>query len=100
MQRATTPTHIITLPFDVSLIKEVRVTYQQDGSTVLKKDETECEMSGKEIRVTLTQEETMKFEASKTAFIQLRVLMADGTVTASQIMSDLVTDCLDCEVLE
>ena len=99
MQRATTPTHVFTLPFEASLIKEYRVTYQQNGSTVLKKTEAECKKSGNEIRVTLTQEETMKFEANKTMFIQLRVLMADGTVTASQIMTDLVTDCLDCEVL-
>lgn len=99
MQRATTPTHIFTLPFDVSLLKEARVIYQQNGNTVLKKEETDCEMSGNEIRVTLTQEETLKFEASKIALIQLRVLLVDGTVSASQIMSDLVTDCLDCEVL-
>lgn len=99
MQRATTPTHKFTLPFDTSLLKEIRITYQQNGKNVLKKEEADCEMSGNEIRVTLTQEETLKFEASKIALIQLRVLLVDGTVSASQIMSDLVTDCLDCEVL-
>lgn len=99
MQRATTPTHIFTLPFDVSLLNEVRVTYQQKGKTILKKTEEECKLDGNQISVTLTQEETMTFEANTSVFIQLRVLMVDGTVSASQIMSDIVTDCLDCEVL-
>lgn len=98
MQRATTPTHIFTIPFDVSLLKEVRVTYQQKGKTVLKKTEEECNLNGNQISVTLTQEETTKFEVGS-AFIQLRVLMADGTVSASQIMNDVVTESLDCEVL-
>ena len=99
MFRATTPTHTFALPFDTGQIKEVRITYQQNGETVLQKTETDCTMTGSEIKVTLTQEETLLFAADNRVHIQLRVLTTDGKVMASDIDKVSVKACLDEEVL-
>ena len=37
MIQGTTPTHTFTIPFDVSLIKELKVVYAQQGEIVLEK---------------------------------------------------------------
>ena len=102
MFRATTPTHIFTLPFDTDQIKEVRITYQQNGETVLEKTETDCTMVGEDIKVTLTQQETLLFDAGSRdnrVSIQLRVLTKTGQVMASKIVKVFAKACLNEEVL-
>ena len=42
MIRGTTPEHIIKPPVAASLIKSVRFTYEQDGSTIVEKTEADC----------------------------------------------------------
>ena len=99
MFRATTPTHIFTLPFDTVDVKKVRITYQQDGVTVLQKTESDCVSVGKEIAVTLSQDDTKLFAHDNRASVQLRVLLNTGIVMASDIEKVLVKACLDEEVL-
>ena len=102
MFRATTPTHIFALPFNVGQIKEVRITYQQNGETVLQKTEADCTMAGNDIKVTLTQQETLLFSVDSSndrVSIQLRVLTTTGQVLASEIEKVFVKACLDEEVL-
>ena len=98
MFRATTPTHIFALPFDTSQLKEIRVTYAQGGETILSKTEADCTLNGKEIRIQLTQEETLLFKPER-VYIQLRVLTTDGNVMASNIATVYADNCLDEEVL-
>lgn len=100
MFRATTPTHIFVLPFDTSLLQEIRITYQQSGKTVLQKTEADCTLTGSEIKVTLTQQETLLFSPDERVSIQLRVLTTTGHVMASEIKKVFARACLDEEVLE
>lgn len=100
MYRATTPTHIFTLPFDTSLLKEIRVTYATEGKDIiLQKTEADCTLDGSDIKIELTQEETLLFEAQNRVLIQLRVLTTDGKVMASEIWRRFALECLDEEVL-
>ena len=99
MFRATTPTHIFTIQFDTSQLQEIRITYQQGGQTVLQKTEADCTLTGSEIKVVLTQEETLLFAPDERVSIQLRVMTTDGVVMASEIVKVFARACLDEEVL-
>lgn len=99
MFRATTPTHVFELPFEANLVKTIQITYQQEGKTILQKTEADCTITENAIRAVLTQEETLKFDAGKWVYIQLRIVTAGGQVMASQIEKRLPKACLDEEVL-
>lgn len=99
MYRATTPTHIFTLPFETSLLKTVQITYQQFGKNILQKTEVDCTMTKNAIKLELTQEETLLFAPTAEVHIQLRVMTNDGKVMASKIEKKQAKACLDEEVL-
>jgi len=99
MIRGTTPTHIFALPFDVSNVAECMVIYAQDDTEVLHKKTDACSMSGNELRVELTQEETLLFDCSKNVQIQLRVLTTEGKALATKPAIYPVHKCLNSEVL-
>lgn len=99
MFRATTPTHTFALPFNTGQLQEIRITYQQNGETVLQKTEADCTLTENEIKVVLTQQETLLFAPDQRVHIQLRVLTTTGQVMASEIEKVSVKACLDEEVL-
>lgn len=99
MYRATTPTYIFKLPFSTNLVKTVQITYQQFSKTVFQKTETDCMMTDTEIKLTLTQEETLLFSHTCRAEVQLRVVTTEGQVLASKIFEVKPKACLDEEVL-
>ena len=99
MYRATTPTHIFALPFDTKLVKQVQVTYSQFGKTVLQKTTPQCRMAGNEIRVDLTQQETLLFQPTTWVSIQLRIMTTDGKVLASRVEKKRPKVCLCEEVM-
>lgn len=99
MIRGTTPKHTFTIPFDTSELDDVRVIYGQDDDVLFKKETADCSLAGNTISVTLTQEETLKFDASKLAQIQLRVQKKNGEVLSTDVMVSYVGKCLDTEVL-
>ena len=99
MIRGTTPTHIFTVPFDTSIIKTVRVIYEQNNKKILYKRNEDVEISDNTISLKLTQEDTLKFKHGKNVKIQLRVLTNDGEAMNSAIIVDSVQECLDDEVL-
>ncbi len=96
MRRGTTPTHTFTLSLDPAVIKKVRITYEQDGFKLVKND---CAINGHTVSVTLTQDETLSFKDNKPARVQLKVLDQTDKVTVSDIMTFVVYECLDHEVL-
>ena len=100
MFRATTPTHIFTLPFDTSLLQAVQITYQQFGRNILQKGKEDCTLTKNAIKLELTQEETLLFASTAEVLIQLRVVTNDGKVMASKIERKWAKECLDEEVLE
>ncbi len=99
MIRGTTPTHTFTLPFDVTLVKEIRILYAQDRNMLVTKETADCVMEGSAVSVTLTQEDTFKFDCEKHVQIQLRVLTTDGQVLSTPIKYVDVGTCLDNEVM-
>lgn len=99
MNRGTTPTHTFTIPFDTSLIKEVKIIYSQDDEQVFCKRTADCELSGTDIKTTLSQEETFMFDCKKLVQIQLRVLTNGGDSLITPIITRTVGKCLDDEVL-
>lgn len=100
MIRGTTPTHTFRLSIETSSIIEVRITYVQLGKTVIEKTEKDVRMGEKNISLTLTQEESLKFRAGSQVEVQLKVLTNVGTVLASPVISLNVDKILNTEVLE
>jgi hypothetical protein len=100
MIRGTTPTHTFNIPFDTSLVDEVKITYAQEDEIVLTKGTSDCVLDGSTIQVTLSQEDTFKFDQNKFSVqIQLRILTKSGEVLASIIEHVGLSKCLDDEVL-
>ena len=100
MIRGTTPTHIFRLQVETAAIKELRITYEQYGRVVVEKTETEVLMESKEIRLKLTQEETLAFRPNVSVQLQLKILTKDNSVLACPIMDIPVEEILSEEVLE
>lgn len=100
MIRGTTPTHTFTIPFDVSQIADLRVSYAQCENEIITKTKEDCVLSGKTISVTLTQEDTFKFDCSKQVKVQVRILTVEGVALSSKINILTVGQCLNEEVLK
>lgn len=99
MIKGTTPTHTFILPFDVANIKQCKVTYAQNDSEVLSKNAVDCTLTENKIIVELTQEDTLKFDASQNVQIQLRVLTQEDKALASKIAVRPVYKVLNNEVM-
>ena len=100
MRRGTTPTHTFTLPFEVGVIKSIRVIYSQNKIPVLRKDTEDFTLKDSSASIKLTQSETLAFDSHKTVDVQVRVLTKDGEALASQIMTVRPERLLENEVLE
>lgn len=100
MYRGTTPTHKFVLPFDCSLVGEIRVIYKQDDEIILEKKTSDCSLEDCTVCVDLTQEETFLFDCHKNVSIQLRVLtnMGQSLITKPKVID--VGECLSEEVLK
>lgn len=99
MFRGSTPTHTFQLPMPASSLTKIRITYSQFGRTVLEKREADVSSEENTIKVTLKQEETLKFKWNEDAKIQVKVLTNIGTVLLSRIFTVNVHDVLNTEVL-
>lgn len=99
MRIGTTPTHTFSFPFLARECQEIKITYAQGCRTILEKHIDDMTLSGNQAQVTLTQEETFKFDETKPISIQARVLK-NGTAMTSDITQVSVYRCLDDEVLE
>lgn len=99
MFRGSTPTHTFQLPIPASSLTKIRITYSQFDHKVLEKTEKDVTSEENTIKVTLTQEETLKFKKDKDVRIQLKVLNTLGAVLPSRIFMVPVEDVLNEEVL-
>ena len=100
MRRGTTPTHTFTLGFSVELIAALRITYTQNGRTIMTKTEQDVDASNQEISVRLTQEETLMFSDKSNVEIQLKILSTSGDVLASPVYTVHPLRIIDEEVLQ
>jgi hypothetical protein len=102
MRRITTPTHIFSLPEDLTVdsLGDVIITYAQDHKPLIEKRLSDIEVDGEKnaLILTLTQEETKKFHSGK-AKVQVRALTSENKVLASQIVSFYVKPVINQEVL-
>lgn len=96
MYRGTTPTNTITVDLDLREMT-VFVTYSQAGRVVFEKTNADIEIEQNEIRVPLTQAETLALSAwdrGQTVFVQIRAIDALGNAVASNIMTTTVNAIL------
>ena len=96
MKRATTPTHDFIIPFEVSLLEKVKLTYAQLSVSkskviIFQKEIKDLELFDNTIRYTLSQEETLMFQGGKEVEIELKV-KANGKV----MIDTFTTDCERC----
>lgn len=99
MIRGTTPIHTFTIPFDTSLLHKVKIVYAQDEIPIITKNIEDCTLNGFDIKVKLSQEDTLAFNCKKFVEIQIRVLTKHGEALTSLPMKESVERCLDDEVL-
>ena len=98
MRIGTTPTYTFKLPFEVSTLQKIKVTFRQ-GSTLILEKKDSFVLAGNIIELSLTQAETFLFDNFNKIDIQLRVVTKDNDVLSSNIYSFAVAECLDKEVL-
>lgn len=99
MFQGTTPTHKFKVDINTNLINKLRISYEQNGEIVLRKEKKDCQMSGDTIALKLTQEETLKFNAPSNVRVQLHALTTDGNSLATTPVSVPVYILLDKVVL-
>lgn len=99
MRRGTTPTHFFTLPFETDNLSKIRIVYSQNANPIVVKETEDCVMEGNTVTLTLKQEDTLLFDATKFVNIQVRVLTKGNDSLVSNIVSKAVGECLDNEVL-
>lgn len=101
MRRATTPTHIFTLPESISISEatEAQIIYSQNGASILEKNMKDITVDGENntFELSLSEEETNLFAPGK-ALIQVRLKIEDA-VLASQMIFLNVKPVLNSEVL-
>lgn len=98
MYRATTPTHIFTLPFNTDAIDKMLLIYSQNGKQIISKTESDVLFDDNRVIVSLTQEETKRF-AHYSAEVQMRIRDTDRIVKASNIITINVFNVLNDEEL-
>ena len=95
MRRGTTPTHTCTIPssLEVSTLSEIYITYTQFGRTIIERTIDDIEIDGQQLKVNLSQAETLSFKVGK-ARMQIRAKSAIGKTYASDIKEIIVQEIL------
>lgn len=99
--RGTTPTHEFELPYPIALVDDIRVVYGQNKKATIVKTINDCILTEGQISISLTQEETFLFSASKNLEIELRIKLANGKVVRTEEPIILrVIDSMSEEVID
>lgn len=101
--RATTPTDTFTFKEDISNFVKIQIAYKQNDVTVVKLYDngnipSGMEITGNTVAITLSQEETSKFEEGP-AWVQIRIKRVSGKVDATPKYYIRIKDVNDEEVL-
>lgn len=87
MRRGTTPTHIFGTDVDLTDAEVIYITYRQGNKNVLEKTKDDfISLTADEIRLELSQTDTLGFSASGSVDIQIRARFPDGAAIASQVI--------------
>lgn len=98
MIRGSTPKLTYKLPFSSGQIKSARIMFK-NGPVKMVKTLKECATTDDTISVSLTQEETLKFNTEMSLKIQLQVLTTTGKSLVTPIQVISVEDLLEDGVL-
>lgn len=86
MIRGTTPTIIFKLPFEVSIINKIYITFSQFKEEIFTVDKEGCILSENEVSVHLTQTQTLSLTHNREVEMQIRIMDNSGESLASNIM--------------
>lgn len=101
MIRATTPIHTFTIEsstIDLTLAKNIRLTYAQKGTIILDKSKNDLVVSGNTISYILSQSDTLLFKEAYPVEIQITVRTKDDVVVKTGIVSIRAERALNTEV--
>lgn len=89
MRIGATEIHTFTLPYALSAVSKLYVTYQQSGVNVLEKnladDADQFAIDGEVLTLTLTQEDTLRFDEGDAEMEITVEYAADGAIGKSEI---------------
>ena len=86
MYRGTTPSIAVNVTgVDFGDVAEIWLTLGQFGRPVITKTITDLRIENSTIYADLTQEDTLKLRANSRTYLQIRVLLNDGTALASPV---------------
>ena len=86
MRRGTTPTFTFTADMDCSQLDKLDISFAQRDEVVLSKGLADCVISGNEITVHLTEEDTLLFDSRKNPVrIQLRAGIGDTRIASNMM---------------
>lgn len=92
--RGATPTNTFRVRVDFTSAVVMYVTYKQMDRTILEKDISEITIETDKIKVSMTQEESLKFIENKPVEIQIRARLSDDSAHVSKIVRTTVTELL------
>jgi len=90
MTRGTTPTLRFHTGVPVSDITKASVVIKQGTTIKVDKRLTDCETSGTDLTITLSEAETLALDPTKFADIQLRLGVGDA-----RLVSQIITVCVE-----
>lgn len=90
MRRGTTPTNTFGSDTDLREAEAIYITYKQAGKTIIERELPDITVEEKTLEVTLTQEETLRFNSQQKVEIQVRAKFPGGRAIGSNIVETTV----------
>lgn len=89
MIRGTTPTLCFKTPYDADMVESGYITFTMRGDMALDVplSNESVSVGDNVISLTLTQSQTLSFDPQATTLVQLRLVLADKSVVASNIVN-------------
>lgn len=95
----TTPEHTFKLPMPADSVKSIRIFYTVDGKVILQKETDDITLDGASVRLTLTQEDTLKLRGATKVMVQVQCLGYDNNAFMSYPFHVAVGESAASEVL-
>jgi hypothetical protein len=93
--------HSFELPYPKELISGIRIIYGQGKDSLFVKTEDDCVITEEEISLTLSQDETLLFNANKKLYIEIKIKLATGEIVRNEEPIVLrVIDTMEEEVFD